>query len=124
MNKKAFWLACALALAPVAACAHGDNSPQHGGIVQVTGETLVELVPGADTASIHVSQDHEPVASTDMTAVMTVLDSAGRRQMDLVPAAGNRFDAPGVKLAPGAKVAVMLTSKATQARSVLSFTVK
>ena len=106
-------LAAALSLSPLTVLAHGDTTPKHGGIVQLSGETLIELVAGADAASIYVSEDDEPVVSADLTATMTIMD-----------AAGNRFDAPGVKLTSGAKVAVMVVNKASQARSILSFTVK
>ncbi|MFV3131643.1 hypothetical protein [Niveispirillum sp. KHB5.9] len=117
-------LVLSLALSPVAAFAHGNTTPQHGGIVQMTGETLVELVAGPDAASIFVSEEDEPVASADLTATLTVMDAAGKRQVELVPVAGNRFDAPGLKLASGAKVAVLLVNKASQGRSILAFTVK
>ncbi|KPF81676.1 hypothetical protein IP70_23405 [alpha proteobacterium AAP38] len=117
-------LAATLTLSPLAALAHGDTTPKHGGIVQMTGETLIELVAGADAASIYVSEEDEPVPSADLTATMTIMDAGGKRQVNLTPAAGNRFDAPGVKLTSGAKVAVMVVNKASQARSILSFTVK
>ncbi|MBP7337578.1 hypothetical protein [Niveispirillum sp.] len=117
-------LAATLTVSPLSAWAHGDTSPKHGGIVQMTGETLIELVAGPDAASIYVSEEDEPVPSADLTATMTIMDAAGKRQVDLTPAAGNRFDAPGVKLTSGAKVAVMVVNKASQARSILSFTVK
>lgn len=125
MNKM-LWLplVAALMISPVAAFAHGNTTPQHGGIVQMTGETLVELVAGPDAASLYVSEEDEPVASADLTATLTVTDAAGKRQVELVPAAGNRFDAPGLKLASGAKVAVLLVNKASQGRSILAFTVK
>lgn len=117
-------LAAALTLSPLAALAHGDTTPKHGGIVQMKGETLMELVAGADAASLYVSEDDEPIVSTDFTATMTIMDAAGKRQVDLAPAASNRFDAPGVTLTSGAKVAVMVINKASQARSILSFTIK
>lgn len=117
-------LAATLTLSPLTVLAHGDTTPKHGGIVQLSGETLIELVAGADAASIYVSEEDEPVASADVTATMTIMDAGGKRQVNLTPAAGNRFDAPGVKLTSGAKVAVMVVNKASQARSILSFTVK
>jgi hypothetical protein len=117
-------LAATLTLSPLTVLAHGDTTPKHGGIVQLSGETLIELVAGADAASIYVSEEDEPVASSDLTATMTIMDAGGKRQVTLTPAAGNRFDAPGVKLTSGAKVAVMVVNKASQARSILSFTVK
>ncbi len=117
-------LAATLTLSPLSALAHGDTTPKHGGIVQLSGETLIELVAGADAASIYVSEEDEPVPSADLTATMTIMDAGGKRQVTLTPAAGNRFDAPGVKLASGTKVAVMVVNKASQARSILSFTVK
>lgn len=117
-------LTAALTLSPLAVLAHGDTTPKHGGIVQMTGETLIELVAGTDAASIYISEEDEPVPSSALTATMTIMDTSGKRQLDLTPAPGNRFDAPGVKLTSGAKVAVMVVNKTSQARSILSFTIK
>ncbi|OYQ34783.1 hypothetical protein CHU95_09300 [Niveispirillum lacus] len=117
-------LVAALTLSPLTVLAHGDTTPKHGGIVQMTGETLIELVAGADLASLYVREDDEPIVSAEFTATMTIMEAAGKRQVDLTPAAGNRFDAPGVRLTRGAKVAVMVINKASQARSILSFVIK
>lgn len=40
---------------PSASLAHGSTKPQHGGVVQMTGETLVELVSTALRASPSMS---------------------------------------------------------------------
>jgi len=42
----------------------------------------------------------------------------------LKPGPGNRLDAPGLKLAPGAKLAVQVIDKTTQARVGTTFIIK
>ncbi len=124
MKKQVLWLALTLALAPLSALAHGNTTPQHGGIVQLSGETLVELVAGTDGTSVFVAEEDEPVAATDLTVTLTIMDPAGKRQVEMVPGAGNRLDAPGVKLAPGTKVGALIVNKTNQVRTIVAFTVK
>lgn len=126
MNKQVLWLplALTLALSPLPVLAHGNTTPQHGGIVQLSGETLVELVAGADGTSVFVAEEDEPVAASGLAVTLTIMDPAGKRQVEMVPASGNRLDAPGVKLAPGTKVGALVLNKATQVRTIVAFTVK
>lgn len=126
MNKQVLWLplALTLALSPLPAFAHGNTTPQHGGIVQLSGETLVELVAGADGTSVFVAEEDEPVPASGLAVTLTIMDPAGKRQVEMVPASGNRLDAPGVKLAPGTKVGALVLNKATQVRTIVAFTVK
>jgi len=113
----------ALAFA-ASADAHGSMKPQHGGVVQMTGETTVELVNAPAGVAIYVREDDEDVASTGMTARLTITTKAGKTSTaEMTPAGGNKFEAKGLKLAPGSKVGVMLVNKATQARASTSFTI-
>jgi len=104
--------------------AQGSMKPKHGGVVQMTGETTVELVNAPGGVAIYVREDDEDVASTDMTARLTITTKAGAvSNAQMTPAAGNKFEAKGLKLAPGSKVGVMLVNKATQARASTTFTI-
>ena len=42
----------------------------------------------------------------------------------MIAAGGNKFEAKGLKLAPGSKVGVMVVDKASQARSSTTYTIK
>lgn len=115
-------LAALMASAP--ALAHGNMKPQHGGVVQMAGETLFELVRSSDGVSIYVTDDDEPLASSAASGKLSV--TAGGKTQDVVlrPGPANRFDAPGMKLAPGARLAVQVVETATQARLGTTFLIK
>jgi len=104
--------------------AHGSMKPQHGGVVQMTGETRFELVKAPAGVALYVKEDEEDVASAGLTARLTITTKAGKSSsVQMTPVAGNKFEAMGLKLAPGSKVGVMLINKATQARASTSFTI-
>ena len=104
--------------------AHGSMKPQHGGVVQMTGETRFELVNAPAGVALYVKDDDEDVESAGMTARLTITTKAGQTSnVQMAPAGGNKFEAEGVKLAPGSKVGVMLVNKATQARASTTFTI-
>ena len=107
-----------------AALAHGNMKPRHGGQVAISGETVVELVRGPKGVSVYVTDEDEPIASSGLTGKLVVTEGAKKINAALVAGPENRLDAPGLKLANGAAVAVILLTKATQARSVVNFTVK
>ena len=104
--------------------AHGSMKPQHGGVIQMTGETTVELVNAPAGVAIYVREDDEDVASAGMTARLTITSKAGKTSnAEMTPGGGNKFEAKGLKVAPGSKVGVMLINKTTQARASTSFTI-
>jgi hypothetical protein len=103
--------------------AHGSMKPQHGGVVQMTGETMVELVNAPTGVAVYVRDDEEDVDSAGMTAKLTVSTAGKTSNVALAPAGGNKFEAKGVKIPAGSKVGVMLVNKATHARSSVTFTV-
>ena len=111
-------------LASSAASAHGSMQPKHGGQVSMTGETLVELVRAPSGVAVYVTDEDEPLAAAGYNGKLIVSEGAKNREAALKSAAGNRFDASGLKIAKGAKVTVSLVSKASQARTMASFTVK
>ena len=114
-------LACAL---PAAAWAHGSTHPQHGGVVQMNGETLFELVRAPAGVSLYVMDEDEPVAASGMTARLSVTIRGQRRDVAMVPGNGNLFFARGLTLPRGASVGVMVINRTTQARYGTTFAIK
>ncbi|MEO6359781.1 MAG: hypothetical protein ABIO43_04295 [Sphingomicrobium sp.] len=128
---RTFWntklTAIALGVAIVGASpalGHGSTKPRHGGQVEMSGETLVELVRGAKGVSVFVRYDDDPVPASDLTGKLVVTQGTKKFTSPLVAGTANRLDARGVKIPSGAKVAVMLVTKSTQSRSVVNFTAK
>jgi hypothetical protein len=105
------------------AYAHGSMKPQHGGIVQMSGETVVELVSTARGIDVYVTEEDEPVAASGVDARLTV--TAGGQKTDAALAAqpGNRFSASGLKVAKGSRVVVALVSKSDGAKTFTTFQV-
>lgn len=109
---------------PAAVLAHGSTKPEHGGVVQMNGETLFELVRAPAGVSLYVTDDHEPVAANSMTARLSITVGDKRRDVAMVSGKGNKFFAKGLILPKGANVGVMVINKASQARYGTTFTVK
>jgi len=123
---KILFFAAALAAAPLAgaAFAHGSMKPVHGGQVALAGETVVELVRGAKGVTVYLSDEDQPVASAGMTGKLIVTEGANKRTIELKGGAGNRFEAPGLKIANGAKVTVVLVDWKTEAKGMATILVK
>ena len=115
--------ALALATAP-AAWAHGSMKPKHGGQVAMSGEIVMELVRSPKGVSVYVTEEDEPLPAASMTGKLTIAAGAKKSEAPLAAGPGNRFDAKGLTIPAGAKVAVMLVNKASQARAVATFTAK
>jgi hypothetical protein len=101
----------ALLTTPVIVHAHGSMKPQHGGLVQMSGETMVELVTGPKGVDVYVSEEDEPVAAANFTAKLTQTVAGAKSEAPLTPAGGNKLSAPGFKAARNAKVVVALVDK-------------
>jgi hypothetical protein len=114
-------LACAL---PATAVAHGSTKPQHGGVVQMNGETLFELVRAPAGVSLYVTDEDEPIAASSMTARLSITVGGQRRDVAMVAGAGNQFVARGLTLPRGASVGVMVINRTSQARYGTTFTIK
>lgn len=114
----------ALALAPGAAHAHGSMEPSHGGVVQMSGEIMVELVTKPKSLEIYVTEEDEPIpaAGFDGALIVTAADGAKSR-IALKAAGGNRFTAPS-RPPSGAKVVVSLTGKEGGAKTFVTFRMK
>lgn len=107
---------------PVSAIAHGSMKPSHGGVVQISGETMVELAKTAKGVDIYVSEEDEPLPAANFSAALIITPTSGEKyRKSMTPLAGNKFTAPGVKLASGDKVVVALTEKASQAKVFVTF---
>lgn len=99
------------------ALAHSGGKPKHGGVVAAASDLSFELVSQADGAAIYVEDHGKPMAPTGMSGKLTVLNGADKSEADLV-AAGDRLQAKGVKLAPGAKAVAALTTNDKKAITV------
>ena len=105
-----------------AALAHGGAKAKHGGAVAMASDLGFELV-GTPTGAVLYIEDHgKPMAPTGMTGKLTVLNGADKSEGELA-VAGDKLEAKGVKLAPGAKVVAAITTSAKKAITV-RFTVK
>ena len=125
MKKLATALCCLAALglsAPV--FAHGFTKPQHGGVVQMNGETLFELVAQPAGVSLYMIDEDDPVNAAGMTAKLSVTAGGKRKDVAMVAMKGNQFFAKGLKLPKGANVGVQATNKASGARYGTTFTIK
>ena len=104
------------------AMAHGGAQAKHGGVVATASDLGFELVGTPDGAAIYVEDHGKPMAPSGLKGKLTVLNGAEKSEAELV-VAGNRLEAKGVKLAPGAKVVAALVTPAAKAITV-RFTVK
>jgi len=114
----------ALALGPGAAHAHGSMKPSHGGVVQISGEIMVELVTKPKSLEIYVTEEDEPIpaAGFDGALIVTAADGAKSR-IALKAAGGNKFTAPS-RPPSGAKVVVSLTGKEGGVKTFVTFRMK
>ena len=105
------------ALAVGTAHAHGDAPPKHGGIVKAANDITFELVVKQDSAEIYLDDHGAALPTATMKGKLTVLNGTEKTEAELKPAGGNRLEARGVKIAPGAK-AVATVSSADGARTM------
>lgn len=114
----------ALALMPVMALAHGSMRPSHGGVVQMSGEIMVELVTKPRALDIYVTEEDEPIPAAGFDAALIVTAPGGAKsRIALIPAAGNKFTSAS-RPGKGSKVVVSLTDKKSAAKTFASFTMK
>ena len=105
-----------------AAFAHGGAKARHGGVVSTASDLGFELVGTPTGAAIYIEDHGKPMAPAGMSGKLTVLNGAEKSEADLA-VAGDKLEAKGVKLAPGAKVVAALRTPAKKAITV-RFTVK
>ena len=115
-------LAGLLAIAPIAAFAHGTPpAAAHGGqVVEASAEHWVELVNKAGQLTIYVlDADKNPVPSAQLTGKATVLVGGKSQQAMLTPAEGNSLTGKLDPAASGKVTAVLsltVAGKSAQAR--------
>jgi hypothetical protein len=110
------------ALSLQAALAHGTHKARHGGVVAVVNDLGFELVSTPTGAAIYIDDHGKPMAPIGMTGKLTVLNGTQKSEAELV-VSGEKLEAKGVKLAPGAKVVAALTTSAKKVITV-RFTLK
>ncbi len=106
------------------ALGHGITKPQHGGIVQGSGEALLELVQEAGGVALYVLNEDEPVDAKAMSAKLNVSSGGKKTEVEMQPTEGNRFFAKNLKLAKGATVAVLVIDHASHARIGTNFSIQ
>ena len=120
-----FFALALLAAAPFnEALAHGGTQPEHGGVVQLVGDMTFELVARPDGVELFVEDDGEEVNSAELAAKLTIVSAGAKSEVVLASATGNKFEAKGVKIAPGSKVTALLTLKDKQSKIAANFVIK
>lgn len=124
--KKFLTVLCCLSAFGLAAPAmgHGFTKPQHGGVVQMNGETMFELVAQPAGVSLYVIDEDDPVNASGMTAKLSVTAKGKRTETAMTPMKGNQFFAKGLKLPKGANVGVQVIDRASGARYGTTFVIK
>lgn len=113
MKKLSTLFLIAAALQVGAVWAHGDETPRHGGIVQMAGELKFELVAKADSAELYLDDHGQAVATAKLSGKLTVLSGGAKAEVKLEPA-GDKLIAKGVKLVKGDKVIAIVTTEDKQ----------
>lgn len=121
ITKIVFMLASALAFGT--AHAHGDAPAKHGGIIKVANDITFELVVKQDVAELYLDDHGAALATAGMRGKLTVLNGTEKTEVDLSPAGGNRLEAKGVKIDPGAKVIAAVSSADGQSTMSVRFAI-
>lgn len=107
------------------ALAHGSMKPSHGGVVQMSGEIMAELVRTPKGVDIYLTEEDEPIAGAGFDAKLIVTPASGAKTTTaLKPVSGNKLTAPGLKLAAGSKAVVSLVNKKDASKTFLTFALK
>lgn len=103
--------ALALIAAPAAVHAHGSMKPQHGGMVQMSGETVIELAAGPKGVVVYLTEEDKPIPTAGFTAKLTQTVAGKKAETVLKPAGANKLSAAGFKPTKGAKLVVAIVDK-------------
>lgn len=103
--------AVALIAAPGIVQAHGSMKPKHGGLVQMSGETLIELATTPKGVDVYLSEEDKPTPTAGFTAKLAQTVAGKRTETILKPAGGNKLSTTGFKPARGAKLVVTVVDK-------------
>ena len=108
-NRYAAVLALALAmLSGPQALAHGEAKPRRGGTAVMANDIGFELVGTPGGVAIYLDDHGRPLAPSGFSGKLAVLVGAEKSEAGLVPA-GDRLEARGLRLAPGARAVATLT---------------
>lgn len=113
-----------MALVPAAALAHGSMKPSHGGVVQMSGEIMVELVTKPKTLDIYVTEEDEPIPASGFDGALIVTAASGAKSKIALSAAGGNKFISASRPPSGAKVVVSLTAKQGGAKTFTTFRMK
>ncbi|TAK99123.1 MAG: hypothetical protein EPO08_17225 [Rhodospirillaceae bacterium] len=106
------------------AYAHGGGKAEHGGVLQMVGETSFELVVKTDGVELYVEDEGEETPSAGLTAKLTIINGTTATEATLDSTDTNMFVGKGLKIVRGSKVAVLVTNKATMAQTGANFSIK
>ena len=90
------------------ALAHGDPTPQYGGIVQSAGDISYELALHEQGWVLHVDDHGNPVPTAGITGFLAVMSAGRRADFELKPIGENRMLAKGAKLTAGQRATAVL----------------
>lgn len=121
----AVFAAASVAFAPLTVSAHGSEEPEHGGVVQMSGEIKVEFVLRKGAIDVYISEEDVPLDPADFNAELIIVASDGvRTKRPLVAQSGNRLTSTGARPAAGSRVVVSLVAKSNQMKSFAAFRMK
>jgi hypothetical protein len=109
MKLKTIFIAAAIVISPAAFAEKDDHTPKHGGMVVEGTHLDFEIVTKADVIQVYVQEHGKKVSLDGAKGKMTLLSTAGKSDVDLVPA-GDKMEAKGsFKIAKGTKGVVSVT---------------
>lgn len=118
-----FAAACVTLMVPALSHAHGNHDAMHGGIVKSVGESIVELVAGAQDARVHLRDEEEGKPLGVSGGKLIVLRDGARAETALTPDGSGALVAKGVKLVPGMRVSVQIILADGQSRVAANFAI-
>jgi hypothetical protein len=123
MGLAGFALLSGSILSAAPALAHGGGKAEHGGQVQIVGETTFELVTKADSVELYVEDAGEDLAGDSMSAKLIVTGEKGF-EVVLTAGSGDKVEAKNVTIPHGSKVTAVVTIKSSLAKVRANFKIK
>jgi hypothetical protein len=111
-------IAVVTALSLGTAFSHGLSAAKYGGIARSASDLGFELVTQTDGAALYLEDHGKPMATKGMSGKLAVLNGAEKTEAELKAAGGNKLEAKGLKLLPGAKVVATVMVRDKQAITV------
>jgi hypothetical protein len=99
----------ALLALPDLALAHSSAEPQHGGIVEITGDMAFEILIKDNRVELYMVDDGKPADTSQMTAKLKVRTAENTTEIELKADGGNRFAAEGVTVTAPARITALVT---------------